>query len=82
MAVSIAGMVVLPSLYAIMNLSSCGNGDYSLPWYRISNLGMFVNSFYPIVRNKITAVYRSLKLHLIPAPNKKSRKNIITRIPQ
>lgn len=48
MAVSIAGMVVLPSLYAIMNLSSCGNGDYSLPWYRISNLGMFVNSFYPL----------------------------------
>ena len=34
--------------------------------------------FNPIVRNKITAVYRSLKLHLIPAPNKKSRKNIIS----
>lgn len=48
MAVLIAGVVVLPSLYAIMNLSSCGNGDYSLPWYRLSNLGMFVNSFYPL----------------------------------
>lgn len=47
-AVMIAGVVVLPSFYAIINLSSCGNGDYSLPWYRISNLGMFINSFYPL----------------------------------
>lgn len=47
-AVCIAGVVIVPSIYAILHLSSSGNSDYALPWYQIGNLGSFVNSFYPM----------------------------------
>ncbi len=47
-SLAIAGVVLLPSLYAIMNLSSSGNDDYSTAWNVIGNLGTFLTSFYPL----------------------------------
>ena len=46
-AAAIAGVVLLPSLYAIMNLSSSGNDDYSTAWNTMDNLWTFMTSFYP-----------------------------------